>query len=506
MPPADPVWLPAVITTRQSMRHSGSPDVVLDRLRRGSPGAANRILLRGAAVLTLDPRIGDLAPGDILVEGSRIAAVAPDLGDAAADGQAVVVELDGSILIPGMQDTHRHCWESQFRRLTPDIDNVEDYLEMAHGVLGPAYEPSDVYAGNLVTALGCIDAGITCVLDFSHNSRTAEHSDAAVEAMLDAGIRCVHASCSPLAGTWDKHWPEDLGRLQERYFSSEDGLLTLRLGLLAARGRLAVSPRWLSFARERGLAVSVDGAMGPAASANIEKLGGAGLLGPDVTLIHCNDLTDAAWGVIAGSETTVSISPTSDAQIGLAAAIPPIQPALDHGVRPSLSGDVEIALSSDLFTQMRVILATQRMHAFARRSRGEAPPPVIGVRDALEFATVEGARANGLSAKTGTLTPGKQADVVAISADDVNTMPLNHAAGTVVVGADARNVAMVMIDGEMRKWKGALPGHDLNQLRKMVTESRDRVAERCGLELDLLSEPEISRSDARRWSSPSSLS
>jgi cytosine/adenosine deaminase-related metal-dependent hydrolase len=459
--------------------------------------------LRGATVLTLDPEIGDLARGDVLVEDSHIAAVAPDLGEAAADGGAVVIELGGSILVPGMQDTHRHCWESQFRRLTPDVDSIEEYLEMAHGLLAPAYEPSDVYAGNLVTALGCIDAGITCVLDFSHNSRTAEHSDAAVEAMQDAGIRGVHASCAPLAGSWDRQWPDDLVRLRGRYFSSAHGLQTLRLGLLAAGGRLRLSAEWLSFARELGLAISVDGAMGPEASANIEKLGRAGLLGPDVTFIHCNDLTDAAWEAIASSGTTVSLAPTSDAQIGLAAAIPPIQPALDHGVRPSLSADVEIALSGDLFTQMRVILATQRMHVFARRYRGEPPPPLIGVRDALEFATVEGARANGLSAKTGTLTPGKEADVVAISAQDVNTMPLNHAAGTVVIGADARNVTMVMIGGELRKWKGALPGHDLERLRRAVTESRDRVAARCGLELDFLSEPKVSRAGAARWAPPS---
>lgn len=482
------------------------PDAVLDQLGRTEPGVERRILLRGATVLTMDPEMGDLPRGDILIEGSRIAAVAPDLGSAAADGQTVVIELDGNILIPGMQDTHRHCWESQFRRLTPDIDSVEDYLAMAHGFLAPAYAPSDVYAGNLVTALGCIDAGITCVLDFSHNSRTSEHSDAAVQAMLDAGIRCVHASCSPLAGAWDEHWPDDLGRLRERYFSSDDGLLTLRLGLLAARGKLAVSPQWLSFAREGGMAVSVDGVMGPTASANIEKLGRAGLLGPDVTLIHCNGLSHAAWQIIEGSGTTVSISPTSDAQIGLADAVPPIQPALDHNVRPSLSGDVEIALSGDLFTQMRVILATQRMHAFSRRYRGEAPPPLIGVRDALEFATVEGARANGLLEKTGTLTPGKRADVVAVSAQDVNTMPLNHATGTVVVGADARNVAMVMIDGELKKWKGALLGHDLDRLRERVTESRDRVARSCGLDVDTLSEPRMSGMDVKQWSSPSSLS
>jgi cytosine/adenosine deaminase-related metal-dependent hydrolase len=477
-----------MITERQVVSGGNVFDAVaLDRLLQAH-GDTQRVLLRGASIVTMDPDIGDFARADLLIEGKRIAAIGPDLGEAAGDGQAVLVDLEGMILIPGMQDTHRHCWQNQFRRLIPDVDNVESYLEMAHGLLALHYEPRDIYAGNLISALGCLDAGITCVLDFSHNSRSPEHSDQAIRAMADAGIRTVHTSCSPLAGRWEQHWPQDLHRLQEQYFSSADQLMTLRLGLLASRGKLAVSPEWLALARGLGIAVSIDGVSGRVASANIEKLGRANLLGPDITLIHCSDLTDTAWRMIAASGTTVSLAPTSDAQIGIAASIPPIQQALDHGVRPSLSVDVEIALSGDMFTQMRVLLATQRMLAFNLRYQGDpkAPAP-IRARDALEFATVEGARANGLLAETGTLTPGKQADIVAIGAQEINTMPLNNAVGTVVVGADARNVALVMVAGEVKKWQGELLGHDLDTLRTLVGDSRDRVAASCGLDLDVFS-------------------
>jgi cytosine/adenosine deaminase-related metal-dependent hydrolase len=468
---------------------TGGPtgDDVLDRLQREGKPRERRVLLRGGTLISMDAAVGDLVTADLLIEGRTIAAIGPDLGHAADDGQAVVVDAAGMVLIPGMHDTHRHCWQNQFRRLVPDIDSVDAYLEFAHGFLAPHYRPHDIYVGTLISALGCLDAGITCVMDFSHNSRTAAHSDAAIEAMIDSGIRAVHATCSPLAGSWDRHWPDDIGRIQNRYFASEDQLLTLRLGLLASRGKLAVSPEWLSFARDLGIGVSIDGVSGRLASANIEKLGRSGLLGEDITLIHCSDLTDTLWKMIADSGTTVSLAPTSDAQIGIAASIPPIQQALDFDVRPSLSVDVEIALSGDLFTQMRVLLSTQRMLAFNRRYHGDvqAPQP-IGVRDALEFATVRGAEANGLLQKVGTLTPGKEADIVAIGAQDINTMPLNNAVGTVVSGADSRNVEMVFVAGEVKKWRGTLLGHDLRALRDMVRESRDYVVTASGYDLDVL--------------------
>jgi len=450
---------------------------------------ATRVLLRGGTVISMDREVGDHVVADILVEGGKIASVGPDLAHTASDGQAVVVDVAGRVLIPGMHDTHRHCWQNQLRRLVPDLCGVEQYLALAHGSLAPHYRPEDVYAGTLISAFGCLDAGITCVMDFSHNSRTASHSDAAITAMADSGIRAVHATCAPLAGEWDEHWPADIARLRERYFASDDQLLSLRVGLLAVRvGRLAVSPEWLSFARDLDIGVSIDGVFGPAASAKIEQLGHDGLLGEDVTLIHCSDLPDSLWRLIADSGTTVSISPTSDAQLGIAASIPPIQQALDFGVRPSLSVDVEISLSGDFFTQMRVLLSTQRMLALNRRYRGESDvPDLIGVRDALEFATVQGAHANRLLHKVGTLTPGKEADIVVIDAQDVNTMPLNNAVGTVVSGADSRNVEMVFVAGNLKKWGGALVGHDLDALRKTVTESRDYVLAASGYELDILS-------------------
>jgi cytosine/adenosine deaminase-related metal-dependent hydrolase len=171
----------------------------------------------------------------------------------------------------------------------------------------------------------------------------------------------------------------------------------------------------------------------------------------------------------------------------MGSSVTPVQKALDMGLRPSLSVDVECSLSTDLFTQMRVVLNIQRMQAFARINAGDedAPAPIT-VRDVLMFATVDGARANGLLHRSGTITPGKDADLVVISADEINNLPLNHAAATVVLGADARNVEAVLVAGAVRKWGGRIVGHDIDRVRSRITASRDYVMAQAGLQLDVV--------------------
>jgi cytosine/adenosine deaminase-related metal-dependent hydrolase len=474
----------------------------LDRLLEASSDRNRRILFQGGTVISMDAAVGDFVRASVLVDGSRILAVGPDLDAAARDGQAIVVDATDMIVIPGMVDGHRHCWQNQFRRIIPNTFGNDAYIAVMHRWLALHYRPEDIYAGNLISALGAIDSGITCLLDFSHNSRSGAHSDAAIQAFVDAGIRGVHASAPPNAGEYDEQWPADLARLNREHAPSDDQLITLRLGVYGSPdllGDLFITAEHLKFARELGLGVSVDGTIGhdpsltvrpdrPTTSVNLQQLGKEGLLGPDVSLIHCLDLTEDAWQTIANSGTNVVLAATSDAQMGLAEGIPPIQQSLDHGIRPALSIDVEVTLTPDMFSQMRAVLWFQRMMAANRRYHGdEAPPSPITVRDVFEFATVRGAVANGLQDRIGSLSPGKQADIVLIRAEDINSMPLNNALGTVVSGSDSRNVDSVFVAGVARKWDGTLVGQDLGRVRDRIHASRDYVLAKSGYPLDILS-------------------
>lgn len=448
---------------------------VLDQVQRRSDDPTRRILFTDATVVTMDPDHGVLDGADLLVEGDTIAAIGPGLS---RDG-AVVVDASDTILSPGFVDTHRHAWETQLRRIMPDVDDLGAYVMSTLAGHATVYRPHDMYVGTKLAALTAIDSGITCMLDFSHNSRTPEHSDAAIEALVDAGIRGVHASMGPHFGDWDKQWPGDLTRLQEQYFASRDQLLTLRLAALAtdeiSGPALAYGTALARTARDLGIGVSVDAVFGASSSQAILGWAKDGLLGPDLTLIHATGLTSAAWQAIGGSGTTIALAPTSDAQLGLETAIPAIDEALAVGVRPGLSIDVEVALASDMFTQMRALHAIQRMRAVNTVYGSDEQPTRITSHDVLDFATLQGARTNGLADVTGSLAPGKKADLLVIRAEDLNNMPLNDPIGTVVLGSDARNISAVLINGEPRKWDGHVLGVDLPALRDEVHASRRHV-------------------------------
>ncbi|MEW1913931.1 amidohydrolase family protein [Kitasatospora sp. NPDC085895] len=452
---------------------------LLDRLRRTADDPARRILFTGATILTMDPALGTLDRGDLLVTGSTVTAVAPDLQAAGAATDTIVVDAAGTLLIPGFVDTHRHAWQAQLRRTIPDIDDLAGYLTTTLARCAPAYRPEDMYTGTRLAALGAVDAGITTMLDFSHNSRSAEHSDAAVQALLDTGIRGIHAAMAPHFGAWDRQWPADLARLRDRFAHP---LLTFRLATLAtaeiAGPDLAHGPAFARTARELGIGVSVDAVFGAPSSRAILAWARAGLLDEQVRLIHATGLSQDAWRAIAASGATISLAPTSEPQIGLDRAVPAIDEALAVGVRPGLSIDVEVALAGDMFTQMRTLLAIQRMRAVNAAHTSGAPGPVparIRTGDVLDFATLQGAHTCGLGETTGSLTPGKQADLILLTADEINNLPLNDPTGTVVLGCDTRNVDTVLIAGQIRKWAGRLLDADLPALRAEVAASRDRI-------------------------------
>ncbi|WP_405765194.1 amidohydrolase family protein [Streptomyces sp. NBC_00080] len=454
--------------------HDTTSAAVLEELRR-RPADRRRILFTGATVVTMDPDLGVVDGGDLLVEGDTITAVGRDL----AAGDAVVVDATGTLLAPGFVDTHRHAWEAQLRRIMPDVDDLGGYVMATLAGYATVYRPEDMYIGTRLAALTAIDSGITTMLDFSHNSRTREHSDAAVEALLDTGIRGVHASMGPHFGQWDRQWPGDLTRLKDRYFSSDDQLLTLRLAALAtdeiAGPALAYGPELSRAAAELGIGVSVDAVFGTSSSEAVLRWAEDGVLGPAVTLIHSTGLTPEAWKAMGETGTTVALAPTSDAQIGLETAVPAVDEALSVGIRPGLSIDVEVALASDMFTQMRALHAIQRMRAVNAAHGTDRQPSRITTHDVLDFATLQGARTNGLAAVTGSLTPGKKADLLVIQAEDLNNMPLNDPIGTIVLGSDARNISAVLVNGEPRKWDGHVLDVDLAALRGEVHASREYV-------------------------------
>jgi 5-methylthioadenosine/S-adenosylhomocysteine deaminase len=447
--------------------------------------SVERILLKGGCVLTLDPDIGNYRQADVLIEGTKISAIGPRLKVTDAE----VIDASDMIVMPGFVDTHRHIWEGILKNIAPDA-LLDEYFRDVLGVLAPVYRPQDAYAGNLVSALGAIDAGVTSLLDWSHIQNTPEHTDAAIAALQESGLRCVFAYGTPnldMPAWWHestlKH-PHDVKRIAKQYFSSDDQLLTLAL---APRGpeftTFEVSKHDWELAREVGVRISVHVGVGLAGKhGTLGAMGKAGLLGPDTTYIHCCTLSDDELQMIADTGGTVSLACPVEMQMGH--GMPPIQRCLDRGLRPSLSVDVETTMSGDLFAQMRSVLTLQRSLVNERRLNGEENlPAVLTSRDVIQFATIDGARANGMDHKVGTLTPGKDADVIMLRTDRINVLPINDPIGVVVRGIDSSNVDSVFIAGTARKRRGQLLDVDLGRVRRMAYESRDYVVQKSGFKL-----------------------
>ena len=201
-------------------------------------------------------------------------------------------------------------------------------------------------------------------------------------------------------------------------------------------------------------------------------------------------LNDTEIQMIVDTGGTVSLAAPVEMMMGH--GMVPTQKFLDRGLRPSLSVDVETNVPGEMFTQMRAILSLQRALAFARVFSNEGSAPgFLDARDGLEFATIEGARANGLDHKIGTLTPGKEADVIMLNTKRVNVMPINDPIGAVVWGMDTSNVDSVFVAGKAVKRHGKLLGHDLAEIQRAVYESRNYVVEKSGFRLPKLQQAKV---------------
>ena len=441
---------------------------------------ADRILLKGGTVVTVDPNLGDISDGDVLIEGDTIAEVGTNLS-----ADAEVIDATGNIVIPGFVDSHRHTWETAIRNCAPNA-TLDDYFVEVLDSFAPLYRPEDVYASNLAGALECINAGITTLLDWSHINNTPDHPDAAVRGLQESGIRAVYAYGSAntsLAGYWFNSSisipSDDVGRVRSTYFSSDEGLLTMAL---ATRGpgfcqEDVVREEW-GMARDLGLPITIHIAMGKLAGkwSMLKQLDDLGLLGADTTYIHSCYLTDEEWELVAKSKGTISIAPQVEMQMGH--GWPPVAKARSYGLRPSLSIDVVTTVPGDMFTEMRCAFAAERWRSNDSVWKSEDPLPqdALTARDMLTMATLDGAHVVGLESKTGSLTPGKKADVVMIDGHAPAIAPVIDPVGAVVLSADTSNVDTVIVGGEIRKRDGRLLA-DWESVRKGVQASSEYLRE-----------------------------
>jgi 5-methylthioadenosine/S-adenosylhomocysteine deaminase len=434
--------------------------------------AGRRLLLKGGYIVSCDKTIGEFKSGDVLISGDKIEAVGVDLPITDAE----LVDATNKLVLPGLIDTHRHTWETQLRSMIPEGDFFV-YLKVVLQTLAPRYRPEDVYIGNLFGSIGAINSGITTMLDWSHIMLSPEHADAAVKGLADSGIRGVFAHGDPVVPfvdwwnpTSELRHPADARRVRQQYFSSDDQLLTMAMALRGpeySSWETAIDD--LKYARDLGLRSTIHMGVPSAKPGAVTALYNAKLLGPDITHVHTLRCSEEEIQMISDSGGSISSSSATELMSGQ--GFPSLQRWLRHGIRPSLSTDNETRMPTDLFTQMRALVMTDHILETQRVIKEGGKAILVPVRDVLELATIEGARTLGLDRKTGSLTPGKQADIIMINLDDLNVMPVTDAASAAVLICNPSNVSWVLIDGQIKKRDGKLVGIDIDRSKKLMTES-----------------------------------
>jgi 5-methylthioadenosine/S-adenosylhomocysteine deaminase len=443
-----------------------------DRPREPLGPGRGRKLIKGGYVLTMDGALGDLQTGEVLIVDDEIVAVAPRVTDPRAS-RAEKIDATGMIVMPGMVDNHRHMWLSLIRGFAANL-TFDQYFGAALFGVSPRLTPDDVFVGNLLSAYEALDSGVTTVLDWSHGTNTHEHALAAIEGLKRSGARAVFAYGAPASNLSPDSPPDPDDVRAAHALLANDPLVDLAVAAASpefvALGRVAAD---IALARELGVTITMHALGGPSGSSP-QLLDDAGLMGDDITFIHCNAFTQQDFEIVADHGAHISSSPEVEMQMGLGPA--PLATMLAAGVTPTVSVDIVAAVGGDMFKPMRFILQTQRMFDHLEAQEGGTPLPSLlhTTRDVLPYATTNAAASLAMADRIGSLTPGKQADIAIVNALDLNLF-LAEPSAALVQAAEPGNVDTVLVAGRVVKSGGLLVGVDLAPLRQRARLANQRL-------------------------------
>ncbi|WP_405372852.1 MULTISPECIES: amidohydrolase family protein [unclassified Microbacterium] len=404
-----------------------------------------RTLISGGTVI--DVLAGTAASNqDILVEGRRIVAI----GEKLHAPDATVIDARGKIVVPGFVDTHRHLWQTALRSSATDVD-LMGYLQRVLGRFGSQFSATHVGTATLAGALECVDSGVTTVLDYSHALHTTNHTDAAIDALLDSGARAVFGYGFPMQGERNV---DDARRVRRDRLADRDDLVTMILAPVGPSFATtdAVSDDW-ALADELGVGITFHVSKGPVTTTPVTALREAGLLREGLIFVHGDTLDDSELELIAEAGSFVSSAPAAEAQFHGGA--PVIGRLGQAGVTTSLSVDAVTSAPGDMFSTMRAAILG------AHVARQSAISPI----DALRMATINGATVLGMADRTGSLTAGKEADIVIVDALAPNMLGASmDPIAALVSAAHPGNIDTVMVAGRVLKANGRLLRDDLDAL------------------------------------------
>ena len=445
--------------------------------------ARGAYLIKGGAVITVDPKLGTLPKADIRVRDGAIVDIGADL---AADG-AELINASRMIVMPGFVDSHYHMWSALGRNFLSD--NGFEYFP-AKWATAELYEAADFHNSVMLGLAELANSGVTTVNNWSHNNRSPQHVDAELLAHKNSFLRARYS-----LGHIDRLPPDvvnsfdDLDRVQEEWFAEAaqlDGLVHLGVNL---RGMVQSDARVfheeMQVMLRRGLPVCIHASQSQPNSDDAADYERRGYLGPRFLFCHYIAATDSDRVAMARTGTSLSFSTHSELRLGEHGdPRVALMKARAAGVSVTLSSDATSIAPPNMFENMRF---TWNMGIPWKKTDTEGFLP-IGFREVIEMATINGAQALGLGDITGSLTPGKRADLILIRTTDLNIAPLANIETTIVQSATPANVDTVMVDGRIIKRGGHLMHFDVPAIVQRAERSALRIRKAAGGVLKPVSE------------------
>lgn len=452
---------------------SQNPAPIADDFTTGRP-----VVFRNATVLTMDPALGIVNGGDVLVVGKNIAAVGKQL---AAPENAVEVDASGGILMPGMVDTHRHMWQTALRGFGADW-TLTNYFVFYYLSWGKIFRPEDIYAGNLLSAIEAIDSGVTTTVDWSHGLQTTQHADAAVDALEAVPGRFVLAYGNLLGAPWEWTRKPEFADFIKRRIDGRGDMLRMQLAFDVTGDESFPEKAAFEAARDFNLPVTTHaGVWGATNDTGIRLMAENGFLTPSTICVHSATLSDDSYQRIAAAGAYTSISTESEDNAGQGYS--PTWKLRQHNIPVSLSMDTSVWWSADLFSAMRATLNADRArsHLEAHQHNETVVNNFLRADQVVNWATMGGAKALGMDGLVGSLTPGKRADLVLIKNDASPAMfPLINPYGHVVFQACRGDVHTVMVDGRVLKYDHQLRDINLARAKQAVASTVEYAYSQMG--------------------------
>jgi cytosine/adenosine deaminase-related metal-dependent hydrolase len=441
------------------------------------PDAGGPVVLRGGTVLTMDDAGTVLRDADVLVVHDRIAAVgvALDVPDGTRE-----IDARGGIVMPGMIDTHRHMWQTAMRGYGADW-TLTQYFVWNYLEHGRKFRPEDIAAGNRLSPLESLAAGVTSAVDWSHNLHTLDHAEAAVDALRSVPGRFVLAYGNIQAGPWE--WATDpaVRSFLDRHRDAKDDLLGVQIAFDVTGDPAFPERAAFEAARDLGIPVTTHaGVWGATNDDGIRLMHENGFMAPETVYVHASTLTRDSYQRIAATGGSISVSTESECSAGQGHA--PTEQVLQYGIPVSLSMDSSVWWSGDMFSAMRATLNADRMaeHMDAHLKGETVTHLRLRAQKVVEWATRGGAHALGRD-DIGSLQPGKKADVVLIKNDDSPvSFPLLNPYGHVAFQAQRGDVHTVIVNGRVVKHDGRLVGIDLAPVRREVEATVEHLRSELG--------------------------